>query len=95
VKIQSLSLIGCACQCSCWRHCFEREDFLQGENLRSVIGWWQRFCIVSFLEASLMEKLIFWCCLGDSVLLYQVMDLCSGTFFIFFLFFCCMHSLCD
>jgi hypothetical protein len=64
VKIQGLALIGCAWQCSCWRHCFERDDFLQGENLRSMIGRRQRLCTVSLLEASLMAKLIFWCCLG-------------------------------
>jgi hypothetical protein len=40
---------------------FERNDFLQDENLRSMIGQRQRLCIVFFLEASLLEKLNFWC----------------------------------
>jgi hypothetical protein len=40
------------------------EDFLQGENLRSMIGRRRRLCVVSFMEASLLEKLDFWCCLG-------------------------------
>jgi hypothetical protein len=38
VKIQGLALIGCALQFPCLRHCFVSEDFLQGENLRSMIG---------------------------------------------------------
>jgi hypothetical protein len=40
------------------------EDFLQGENLRSMIGQRRRLCVVSFLEASLLEKMNFWCCPG-------------------------------
>jgi hypothetical protein len=37
-----------------------------------------------------MEKLIFWCGLGGAVLLFQVFDLYSGTFFcISFLFWLC------
>ena len=32
--------------------------FLQGENLRSLIGQRQRLCIVSFLEALLLENLL-------------------------------------
>jgi hypothetical protein len=43
---------------------FVSDDFLQGENLRSMIGRRRRLCTVSFLEASLLEKLDFWCCLG-------------------------------
>jgi hypothetical protein len=43
---------------------FVGEDFLQGENLRSVIGQQRRLCNVSFFEASVLEKLEFWCCLG-------------------------------
>lgn len=31
MKIQGLDLIGCASQCSCWRHYFESEDYLQGK----------------------------------------------------------------
>jgi hypothetical protein len=46
------------------RYCFESEVFLQGENLRSMIGRRQRLCTVTFLEASLLEKLNFWCYLG-------------------------------
>jgi hypothetical protein len=38
MKIQGLALIDCTWQLSCCRHCFESEDFLQGENLRSMIG---------------------------------------------------------
>jgi hypothetical protein len=41
------------------------EDFLQGETLRSVIGRRWCLCTVSFLEASLLEMLDFWCCLGE------------------------------
>jgi hypothetical protein len=40
------------------------ENFLQCENLRSMIGQRRCLCAVSFLEASLLEKLDFWCCLG-------------------------------
>jgi hypothetical protein len=40
------------------------EDFLRGENLRSMIGRRRRLCTVSFLEASLLEKLDFGCYLG-------------------------------
>jgi hypothetical protein len=64
VKTQGLALTGCAWQCHCWRHCFESEDYLQGENLRSWIGRRQRWCTVPFLEASLLKSLIFRCCLG-------------------------------
>jgi hypothetical protein len=39
-------------------------EFLQGENLRSMIGQRRRLCNISFLETSLLEKLHFWCCLG-------------------------------
>ena len=39
VKIQGLTLIGCAWQWSCWRHCFESENYLQGENPRSGLNW--------------------------------------------------------
>jgi hypothetical protein len=40
------------------------EDFLHSENLRSMIKRRPRLCNVSFLEASLLEKLDFWCCIG-------------------------------
>jgi hypothetical protein len=40
------------------------RTFFQGENVRSMIGRRRRLCTVSFLEASLLEKLDFWCCLG-------------------------------
>ena len=43
---------------------FASEDFLQGENLGSLIGRRRRVCIVSFFEASLLEGLDFWCCFG-------------------------------
>jgi hypothetical protein len=39
------------------------EEFLQGDNLRSMIGDDGSLCIVSFLEASLLEKMDFLCCL--------------------------------
>jgi hypothetical protein len=33
VKVQCLAFIGCTCrQWPCWRHCFTKSDFLQGEN---------------------------------------------------------------
>jgi hypothetical protein len=38
VKIQGPGLISCVWQWLCWRHCFESEDFLQGENIRSMNG---------------------------------------------------------
>jgi hypothetical protein len=41
------------------------EDFLQGENLRSLIGRRRRLCTVLFLKTSFLKKLEFWCCLGD------------------------------
>jgi hypothetical protein len=63
VKVQGLALIGCAWQ-PCWRHCFASEDFLQGENLWSMIGQRRRLCTISFLKASLLEKLDFLCCFG-------------------------------
>jgi hypothetical protein len=40
------------------------EDFLHGKNLRSMIGQRWRLCTVSFLKASLLEKLDFRCSLG-------------------------------
>jgi hypothetical protein len=64
VKIQGLALVDCTWQWPCWRHCFVSGDFLQGENLRSVIGRWRCVCTVSFLKALLLKKLEFWCCLG-------------------------------
>jgi hypothetical protein len=64
VKIQGLALIGCAWQWPCYRNCFESGDFLQGENLRSMIGRRRRLCTVFFLEASLLENMNFRCCLG-------------------------------
>jgi hypothetical protein len=36
----------------------------EGENLKYIIGRRVCLCVVSFLEASLLEKLDFWCCLG-------------------------------
>jgi hypothetical protein len=48
----------------CWRYYFESEDFLEGENLRSLIGRRWCLCSVPFLEASLLEKMNFWCCFG-------------------------------
>jgi hypothetical protein len=45
---------------------FMSEDFLQGENLKSMIGRW-RLCTVSFFEAMFLEKLDFWCCLGELI----------------------------
>jgi hypothetical protein len=39
-------------------------DFLQGENIRSVIGRRRCVCTVSFLKALLLKKLEFWCYLG-------------------------------
>jgi hypothetical protein len=42
------------------------EDFIQGENLKSIIGRRWRLCTISFLEATLLEKLDFWCCLGGA-----------------------------
>jgi hypothetical protein len=38
-------------------------DFLQGENPRSSIGRQERWCIVSFLEALLLDNLL--CGPGD------------------------------
>jgi hypothetical protein len=32
---------------------------------RSLIGRRRRLCTVPFLEAPLLKKLDFWCCLGD------------------------------
>jgi hypothetical protein len=43
---------------------FMSEDFLQDENLRSMIGQRRRLCTIFFLEASLLEKLNFGCYLG-------------------------------
>jgi hypothetical protein len=83
MKIQGLALIGCTWQLSCCRHCFESEDFLQGENLRSMIGRRQRLCTVPFLEASLLEKLDFWCCLGGvSTAVLRNRSLCQDFSFL-------------
>jgi hypothetical protein len=38
------------------------EDFLEDENLSSMIEQRRRLCTVFFLEASLLEKLDFWYC---------------------------------
>jgi hypothetical protein len=64
VKIQRLTLIGCAWQWPCWKHCFCEWGLSPRWNLRLMIGQWRCLCTVSFLEASLLEKLDFWCCLG-------------------------------
>ncbi|XBI60566.1 hypothetical protein VPH35_041482 [Triticum aestivum] len=42
--------------CSSGIHCFESGDYLQDENPRFTIGRRLRWCIVSFLEASLLEN---------------------------------------
>jgi hypothetical protein len=57
VKIQGLAFIGCAWQWPCRRHCFASENYLQGENLGSLIGRRQRLSTVSFFEASFLEGL--------------------------------------
>jgi hypothetical protein len=96
VKIQGLALIGCACQCFCWRHCFESEDFLQGEYLRSMIGRRQRFlhCFllegVAYGEADLLV-LSWWC----QCCYFKFSISVSGLFFFYisFSFFCCVHPL--
>jgi hypothetical protein len=48
------------------QHCFVSTDFFQCKNIWFMIGRWWCFCIVSFLEASLLEKLdslvMFWWC---------------------------------
>jgi hypothetical protein len=43
---------------------FESGDYLQGENLRSLVG--RRWCwsVVSFLEESLSKSLYFRCYVG-------------------------------
>jgi hypothetical protein len=64
VKIQGLALIGCASQWPYWRYCFESEDYLQGENIISLIGRRRRLCTVLFLKASLLESQKFRCRLG-------------------------------
>jgi hypothetical protein len=43
---------------------FGSKDFLQVENLRSMIGRWWCLYTISFLKALVLEKLNFWCCLG-------------------------------
>ena len=80
VKIQGLALIGCAWQWPCWRHCFASEDFLQGENLWSLIGQRRRLCIVAFLKALLLEWRTSGVVLVVSVSLLWGIVLCSGTF---------------
>jgi hypothetical protein len=54
MKIQGLALVGCVWQWPCSRHFFVSEDFLQGESLRSMIGWWWHFYTVFFLKALLL-----------------------------------------
>jgi hypothetical protein len=80
VKIEGLASICCACQCPYWRLCFESEDFLQGENLWSMIGRWRWSCPVSFLEALLLEKLDLSDVLVVLVLLLQGIDHSSRIF---------------
>jgi hypothetical protein len=42
------------------------EDFLQDENLRSLMDRrLQHLCTIPLLEALLLKELNFWCCLGD------------------------------
>jgi hypothetical protein len=43
---------------------FVSKDFLQDENLKSMIGQRQRLRTVFFLDALLLEKLNFGCYLG-------------------------------
>jgi hypothetical protein len=40
------------------------ENLLEDGNLISTIGHRRRLYTVSFLEASLLKKLDFWCCIG-------------------------------
>jgi hypothetical protein len=58
-------------------------------------GWrWRRLCTVSFLEASLLEKLDFWCCLGD-VCIGATMNrpLQRDFSFLWFFLVMCIHML--
>jgi hypothetical protein len=83
MKIQGLALIGYTWQLSCCRHCFESEDFLQGENLRSMIRRRQRLCIIPFLEVSFLEKMDFWCYLGGvSTAVLRNRSLCQDFSFL-------------
>jgi hypothetical protein len=45
---------------------FKNGDYLQGENLKSLIGGRWRLCIVPFLVASLLESLKLRCYIGGS-----------------------------
>ena len=47
-----------------WRHFFESGDYLQGENLRSLIGRRRCGSTVPLLEAALLESMYFRSCLG-------------------------------
>jgi hypothetical protein len=64
VKIQNLSLIGCASQWPCWRHCFASGDYLQSENLKYVMRRQLCLCTVPFLKTSLLKSLEFMCRIG-------------------------------
>jgi hypothetical protein len=50
---------------------FVSEDFLQGEDLRSMIGRRRRLCTLFFLEASLLESWTSGVVLAVLVLLLQ------------------------
>jgi hypothetical protein len=74
------------------------ENFFQGENLRSLIGRWRCLCTISFLEASLLEKLDFWCCIGcvstiatrNNSLQRDFFSFCNSSSF----YFGCVHPYC-
>jgi hypothetical protein len=60
--------------CYCAHHTFllgfptgcylQAINYLQGENLRSLVGRRRRLCTLPFLKASILESLEFKCCLG-------------------------------
>jgi hypothetical protein len=59
-----MALAGCTWKWPVEGIVFVSKDFLQGENLNSITGRRWRLCTVFLLEASLLEKLDFWYCLG-------------------------------
>jgi hypothetical protein len=76
------------------------SDFLQGENSRSSIGRRQRFCIISFLEALLLENLF--CSLGvvfgdgwSVVVAASVSSPRRGLSFLFLPFFIFLLAVCS
>jgi hypothetical protein len=70
------------------KHCFDSGDYLQDENLRSLIGRRRRLCTVPFLEASFLESLEFRCYLCGGCIFAARTGIPQRVFYFLFLDVC-------